>query len=183
MGQTGGKMKSSSYASIVLVLLATSCSFYTKPKQSEKLDDNQIVEIMLSVDKLEIAAADVALQKQVTNPVRDFARYLKDEHQASSIQLTQLAQQMEIQPQESCISRTLKTNQDQLVEKLSKLNGPEFDRVYVQEMIKSHQDGLVLIDTKLYPQTKNAELKKFVEKFRAMVQRHLERGLEVQKNL
>lgn len=177
----GEKMKRIPLAFLSVILLFTSCSMPSKPKQ--KLNDSQIVEIMMTVDNLEIAVAKVAKKKMTTPPVAAFADYLMQQHQENLDRLIQLTRQLNIEPQESVISKKLLADRDALVASLSKLEGNQFDNAYVEAMIKSHRDGLKLIDSELLPQVQNAQLKSFVEIFRAMVKRHLERGLTLQKTL
>ena len=174
-------MKLSSLAFLSSILLFVSCSMPSKP--TIELNNSQIIEIMMTVDKLEIAAAKVAKKKMTTPPVGAFADYLMQQHQENLDELIQLTRQLNIEPQESAISKKLVADRDALVESLSKLDGKQFDVAYVEAMIKSHRDGLELIDSELLPQVQTARWKSVVEKFRAMVKRHLERGLAVQKTL
>ncbi len=151
--------------------------------QEQQLGDNQIVKIMMTVDKGEIAAAQEAKGKKVSPSVEVYAKYLIQQHQRNLEELTELAKQLGLRPKESAISNSLATNGKHGLKALGKLQGRAFDKAYIDAMVKGHQEGLELIDTKVLPQTKNPQLKAFVEQFRDIVSEHLEKGLEIQINL
>jgi putative membrane protein len=151
--------------------------------QEQQLGEGQIINIMMAVDKGEIAAAQQATQKKVSPAVDLYAKYLIQQHQRNLEELTQLAKQLRLEPQESAISTSLVNNGKHDLKAQDELQDNAFDKAFIAAMIKDHQAGLELIDTKLIPQTKNPQLKVFVEQFRKMVAEHLEKGREVQKTL
>jgi putative membrane protein len=168
-----------------VLLFVSSCSDHSKSNrvesvQEQQLGDGQIINIMMTVDKGEIAAAQEASKKKVSPPVDLYAKYLLQQHQKNLEELTQLTKQLGLEPKESVISISLVTNGKQDLKTLSELQDRAFDKAYIDAMIKEHQEGLQLIDTKLLTQTKNPQLKAFVEQFRKMVSDHIEKGLQVQ---
>lgn len=184
-------MKPSFYAFVIcssLLLFVSSCSDYSKSThagstQEQHLGDSQIIDIMMTVDKGEIAAAQEATKKKVSPSVESYAKYLIQQHQRNLEELAQLAKQLGLEPKESDISNSLVTGGKHDLKTLGALQDQAFDKAFIATMVKGHQEGLQLIDTKLFPQTKNPQLKVFVEQFRRMVADHLEKGLEIQKTL
>lgn len=184
-------MKPSFCASIFfssLLLVVSSCSDHSKSARSgyvqeQKLEESQIIDIMMTVDKEEIAAAQEVAKKKVIPSVDLYAKYLIQQHQSNLEELTQLAQQLGVEPKESVISNSMIANGKHDLKALSELQGKAFEKAFIEAMVKGHQEGLELINTKLLPQTKNAQLKVFVERFRNMVSEHLERGLKIQRTL
>lgn len=171
-----------------LMFFVSSCSEQSDANravtsQEQQLGDNQIIEIMMTIDKGEIAASQEAAFKKVNPSVLNYARYLINQHQRNLQQLAQLTQQLGIEPKESAIAKSLENEGKHDLESLNALPNTSFDKAFINAMIKGHQDGLKLIDTKLLPQTKNPQLKIFVENFRKMVANHLEKAREVQKSL
>ena len=158
-------------------------SAHAETLQEKRLGDNQIINIMMTVDKGEIAAAEEATKRQVSPAVDLYAKYLIQQHQKNLEKLTQLTQQLGIEPKESDLSNSMIANGHQGLKALDELQGKAFDKAFVDAMVKDHQEGLQLIDTKLIPQTQNPQLKVFVVQFRNMVFAHLEKGLEVQRSL
>ena len=151
--------------------------------QEQQLDDSQIIDIMMTVDKGEIAAAQEALTKKVSPSVDLYAKYLIKQHGKNLEELTQLAKQLGLEPKESTISNSMALSGKSGLKSLDELQGQAFDKAFIDAMVKGHQGGLELVDTKLLPQTKNPQLKVFVEQFRGMVSKHLEKALKVQKTL
>src|ERR1700722_18905200 len=111
-------------------------------QQEQKLDDGQIINIMMSVDKVEIAASKEAEKKKASPTVDNYAKYLIQQHQSDLDELTQLSKELRIDSRESTISRSLATSGKQTLENLSKLQGQEFERAYIDAMVKDHQGGL-----------------------------------------
>ncbi|MCH9610880.1 MAG: hypothetical protein S4CHLAM81_09610 [Chlamydiales bacterium] len=167
-----------------LLLLAVGCMGYKgKPSKQQKLNDRQIVEIMLTVDKLETAVSEVALKNGTLPSVTEYAHFLIDQHRENAEKLIKLALELKIKPMKSAISEKLAANQVKLVESLGAMHGAEFDHAFLDTMVKSHKEGLELIKSTLIPEAKNPRLKSFVEQFQKMVQLHLERALAAQNNL
>lgn len=183
----GIEMKSIFYTFIVfasLLLIVSSCSESTaKPAQEQQLGDNQIINIMMTVDQEEIAASQLATKKCASSAVDNYAKYLIHMHQQNFNELSLLTTQLNLTPTESDISNSMISNGKDNLEKLDELEGAAFDKAYMNAMVTGHQNGLKLIDTTLLPQTKNPKLKACVKQFRKMVADHLEKGLKVQENL
>lgn len=171
-----------------LSLLVSSCADQAQSNQSaamqeQQLGEGQIINIMMTVDKGEIAAAKEATKKKLSPEVDRYAKYLIEQHQRNLDNLTQLAKQLGLDTKESSISSTLKSHSKEELKALDKLQDNAFDKGFIDAMVKDHQEGLEVIDTKLLPQTKNPQLKAALEQFRQMVSDHLERGLSIQSTL
>lgn len=168
------------FASLIFV---SSCSDSTKSTQKEQLSDNQIINIMMTVDKQEIAASQLATKKYMNTAVDNYAKYLIQMHQQNLKELATLATQLNLPPTESDISNSMIANGKQNLKSLEDLQGAAFDKAFINAMVAGHENGLKLIDTTLLPETQNPKLKASVKHFRKMVENHLEKGLKVQKNL
>lgn len=155
---------------------------YVASVQEQGLDDGQIVQIMMAINEGEITAAKEALKKKLTPSVESYANYLLQQHQQNQEELLALTKQLQLEPQDSPVSQTVETSGKGDLRDLEALQGPAFDKAYVDTMVKEHQGGLNVIESKLIPQAKNAQLKSFVEKFRTMVSLHLQKGKELQKD-
>lgn len=184
-------MKSNFYAFIFvsgMLLLASGCSDHSQSTRSgsaqeQQLEDSQIINIMMTVDKGEIAAAQEAAKRKASPVVDLYAKYLIQQHQNSLEGLTQFAKQLGLKPKESTIANSIANGGKNDLKALAELQDEAFDKAFIDAMIKEHQEGLKLIDSKLLPQTKNPQLKAVVEQFRQMVSNHLEAGFEIQRTL
>ena len=168
-----------------LLFFVSSCSDYLQSTpagsaEEQQLGDGQIINIMMTVDKGEISASREALKRRLSPAIDLYAKYLIQQHQNNLEELTELAKQLGLEPKESSISNSLETGGKHDLKALGELRDQAFDKGFIDAMVKDHQEGLKLIDTKLLPQTKNPQLKVSVERFRGMVADHLEKGLKIQ---
>lgn len=174
------------YISLSLVVSGCSNNYQSVSvgtQEKQMLDDGQIINIMMTVDKGEIAASQEALKKKSSSIVNNYANYLIQQHQSNLDQLMKLSNQSGIKPKESTISNSLVAQGKDGYQELGKLQGKEFDKAFIDAMVKGHQDGLKLIDTKLLQQAKNPQVKASLEQFRTMVADHLEKALKIQSLL
>lgn len=151
--------------------------------QEQQLDDSQIINIMMTVDKGELSAVQEATKRKLPASIDLYAKYLIQQHQQNLEELSLLAKQLNMQPKVSVISTSMVASGQNEIKALNELQGNAFDKAFIDSIVKGHKEGLDLIDTKLLPQTKNPQLKAFVEKFRSMVLEHLEKGIKIQKTL
>ncbi len=151
--------------------------------QEQQLGEGQILNIMMTIDKGEIAAAKEATKKKVTPAVDLYAKHLIEQHQRNLEELIQFAKQEKIEPKESEISNSMVASGKTDLKALSALQGKAFDKAFIDAMVTGHQEGLKLIDTKLFPEAKSPQLQMSLEQFRKMVAAHLEKGLTIQKTL
>lgn len=169
-----------------MLLFVTSCSEHSKTsyaKPEQQLEDSQIINIMMTVDKGEIAASQEALKKELNPAVDVYAKFLIQQHQNNLDMLKQFAKQNGLDPKDSAISNSLEADGKKDLKNISELQGKDFNKAFIDAMVKGHQDGLQLIDTKLIPQTRNPQLKAVVGQFRSMVADHLEKAQKIQRNL
>lgn len=167
------------------LLLCSGCSNQhsnssSDSSQDQQLGDAQILNILMTVDKGEIAASQVALKKQLSAPINAYAKLLIQQHERNLQELTLLSKNLELDPKDSAISKSLDASGKKDLKAMDEMQGRAFELSYIDIMIKEHQEGLELIDTKLLPQTKNPELRIYVEQFRKMVADHLQKGRNVQ---
>lgn len=149
----------------------------SKPFNNE---DAEIIKIMMTVDKNEIAAANLTLNKDTQPYVEQYAKYLLKQHTSNLNYLMRFSQTYQIRPQESDISRSLEKAGLKELTMLKTLNGKKFAYTYVKHMIDDHKAGLQLIDHNLLQNVTNEKLKHLVEEFRMMVNNHLQKGLALQ---
>ena len=167
-----------------LILLAVGCIQHKpKPEATPKLNDGQIVDILQTVNKLEISTSEIALKKKGTLQLEAYAQYMIDQHEKKREELKELADRLNIKEEASPISEKLSAERKEMIDSLSELKGEAFDKAYIDAMVQSHEGGLHLLETMLIPEAQNAQLRDFVVQFKEMVEHHLERAKEVQKSL
>ena len=93
-------------------------------------------------DMYEIQAADIALQKSSNAQVKDLARMIKTDHTAASNKFKGLVPT-------AAPDVTLPTALDQrrqgLIDNLRSASAADFDKVYLDQQIAAHQEGVTLM--------------------------------------
>ena len=145
--------------------------------------DPEIAQIMLSTNKVEIAAGKLAKKKTDNAEVREFAEMMINEHSSVTDQTKELANKIKLKPKNSVASTTLEKDATRAEKKLKGLKGGAFDTAYVNQMVAGHQAVLDSIDTKLIPNAKNEELKGLLTKVRPAVEMHLQHAKTLQAKL
>lgn len=93
-----------------------------------------------------------------------------------------LSQKQHITPQDTDKVTALKQAGQQEVTDLNTLTGKEFDKAYMDAMVKDHQAALSTLDGFL-TQVSNTKLKKFLEATKTHVAHHLDKAKLIQSKL
>jgi putative membrane protein len=99
--------------------------------------DKNFVSDQLSDGMAEIELAKVARDRAASADVKQFAQMMIDDHTQAGDQLKQIATSNSI-PLETKID----DKHQNLIDKLSKLNGADFDKEYMSAMVDDHQDAV-----------------------------------------
>ena len=96
--------------------------------------DRKFVNEQLSGGEAEIELGKLAKDHASNAEVKDFAQMMIDDHTKADDQLKQVASTNGIQEQPQ-----IDSEQQNLMDKLSKLNGPDFDKAYMNAMVDDHE--------------------------------------------
>jgi putative membrane protein len=107
--------------------------------------DRNFVSDMLADGNAEVELGKLAEQKASSPQVKRFARMMVEDHSKAGDQLKQIAGTYDIQPD------TAKNSDDaqDLMNKLSKLNGAEFDREYMNAMVDNHSNAVDKLESRV----------------------------------
>lgn len=149
----------------------------------QHVEEGQVIAIVESIDRFEVNAANLALSKDIDQPVKIFAHYLTYHHLKNLEKLKALAFRADLisSPSAKLIAIDLENNAT--IKKLTQLNGNAFSVEYVNDMVKGHQAVLKLIDADLFQSISDPALKKFVQHFKVSVKHHLNKALKLQRKL
>jgi putative membrane protein len=148
------------------------------------LSDEEIAQVILSVNLGEIQQGELARQQATNSEVRRFAELRVQDHTAANQQLQARLQALGITPRENPLSHQLMAESNQLLTRLRSNVGTEtFDLAYMDAQVSLHAQTLFLMDIVLQPQLRNAELRDFALTARGTVQRHLDAAVPLQKQL
>lgn len=95
----------------------------------------QFVNDMLAGGAAEVQLGKMAAERASSQEVKEFARQMVEDHSKAGDQLEQLASKHNINA-----SGALTAEHRATIDRLSSLKGEQFDRAYMAEMVKKHQD-------------------------------------------
>ncbi|QKZ14121.1 DUF4142 domain-containing protein [Spirosoma sp. KUDC1026] len=126
---------------------------------------------------LEVEAGRMAAEKGASQAVKDFGSMMVQDHSKANDELKSIAELKNI-----AIPSTVGEDMQEHLNDLSKVSGAEFDKKYVDMMVKDHEDDVKAF-TKEAEEGKDAELKAFAAKTATVVKGHLEKITTIQKNM
>ncbi|TMI71602.1 MAG: DUF4142 domain-containing protein [Bacteroidetes bacterium] len=125
----------------------------------------------------EVQQGQLAQQKGNNQAVKDFGAMMVRDHSAANDRLKALATQRNVTLPDSVSSKHKK-----MMETLNKKSGKEFDRFYINEMVKDHQE-----DVKAFEQAANKvsdlEVKAFINNTLPTLKTHLDSAKAIQKRV
>ena len=147
------------------------------------LTDEQIAKIGWTIDQGEIDAAKLAATNAKDPKVKKFAAMMIKHHTEDQKKGEAMAKKDKMTPADSPISTDLKNQNETTATMLKGLKGAEFDKAYMDAMVKGHTAAADLFQTKLIPGAKNADLKAALTAFKPTVDMHLKDAQEIQAGL
>ena len=145
--------------------------------------DPQIAMIAVTADNVDIEAGKMAAQKASSKEVKEFAETMVRDHTAVNGKATALAKKLNMTPEESATSKSLKSDGDATMAKLKGMSGAEFDKAYVDNEVAYHEAVIGVVTKTLIPNTKNAELKSLLESAGPIFASHLDHAKHLQATL
>ena len=163
-------------ASVVALALGLSpANAQDKSKLSKA--DRQSLQKMAMADMAEIQTGKLAAQKASNPEVKKFAEHMVQEHTKMLEEGKKLAQANGVKPP----SAPDKKHQEAM-KKLQGMSGADFDRRYMQQMVKDHQDVLKVAE-KSAAEAKNPELKAHAKAGTPHIQEHLAMARKINDSL
>ena len=105
--------------------------------QAARADAQGFIQAMTIAGLTEVQLGKIATERAVSADVKAFGQMMVKDHSQAGDELKQVASQLKIQP-----PTQLDQKHKDLVDKLSKLQGAEFDREYINAMVQGHQEVL-----------------------------------------
>jgi putative membrane protein len=121
----------------------------------------------------EVKLGQLAEQKAASDGVKQFGRRMATDHGRANDELKQLASQKGV-----ALPMGLDRSHQGLYDKLAKLNGADFDRAYMKEMVKDH-DKDVKAFRKQADSGKDPDVKSWASKTLPTLQEHQQQAKQV----
>jgi putative membrane protein len=171
--------KMNSVIAASLLVLAGSVAF----AQSSSPNDAQIAGIVVAANSVDIDAGKFAEKISKNKEVKAFAKQMVTDHTGVNKQATALVKKLNVKPEDSDTSKSLKESGAANIAKLKGLKGSEFDKAYIDNEVTYHQTVIDAIDKTLIPSVKNAELKDLLVKVKPAFVAHLDHAKHIQTTL
>lgn len=136
--------------------------------------------IVVAVNEHEIAAAEQARDKKVSQPVREYADMMHTEHTANLEQVRALEGSSGVTAGTGPQIATLRSQKETARNEMATLEGNEYERAYVDAMVRDHQEVLTMLEQQLVPAAQNAAIKQHLQMTRDAVAKHLEHARKLQ---
>ena len=151
--------------------------------RSERVSDANIAAIVVAANNADIAYANMALNKAVSDEVKAFAQRMIADHNGVNKAAVDLVTRLGVTPVETSISLDLRDKAEVIRDRLRQNDGVNFDRAYIDNEIEYHEDLLKTIDQTLLPSATNAEVRELVRTTRPAVVAHLEHAKRLRPTL
>ena len=148
-------------------------------QQGAKPNDAQIAHIAYTAGNIDVAAAQQALKKSKNKQIRAFAQDMVRDHTAVNNKALALVKKLHVTPEDNPTSQALKKQADDTRAQLAKMNGPEFDKAYIQNEVTYHQTVNGALQNTLIPSAQNPELKSLLETGLKIFQGHQQHAEQV----
>jgi putative membrane protein len=151
----------------VLAAALVVCAPAGADEKNRPADDKDFVVKAMTCGTAEVKISELAEKHASNEKVKEFARMMVTEHTKASEQLAEHSKNQKV-----AVAAGLDRDKQTLLDMLSKLNGAEFDRAYMQQMVDDHVKAVQLFEA----QAKNGtdpDLKKFAEMTLPKLREHL----------
>ncbi len=151
---------------------------------AEMPSDAQILAILDAANDKEIEESKAILAITKNKNVKAFAEMMVKHHGEAKKKAAKLASTAGLSPAENADAKKLMEKTQADVARLKGMTGAELDAAYVQLMVDDHKEALDLVDKKLMPAAKNADLKKMIETdLRPTIESHHKQAQELAKKV
>ena len=125
----------------------------------------------------EVELGRLALQRATDSSVKEFGQRMVTDHTAANAELKLIAARKNIQ-----VPTEVSSDQKSMIDKLSKLSGAEFDKEYMSDMVKDHEEDVKDFQTQGNEGT-DSDIKAFAAKTLPTLQGHLQMARDAAKKV
>jgi putative membrane protein len=148
----------------------------TQSSAPAKNDDKKFVKEAAIGGLLEVELGKLAQEKGSSDAVKQFGQRMVTDHGKANEELKEAATKSGY-----TVPASLDSKHQSKIDKLSKLSGPDFDRAYVKDMVKDHQEDIRKFQAEADNGT-DPQLKSFASKTLPVLQEHMQAIKDIHKN-
>jgi putative membrane protein len=160
-----------------MAALVGSALFAQDPKTSLSAQDRTFIQDAAKANQDEIDVGKLAEQKSSNPQVKSYGQTLVNDHTKGLKDLENVAskESFSIQPHQDATARAE-------YHKLEGLNGPQFDRTFVSQMVQDHEKAISMFEQAL-KNTQNPELRNYINSTLPVLRKHLTEAQDLERNL
>lgn len=147
-----------------------------------QLNDANIVAVLDAANASDSASGQLASTKGTSADVKNYGKMMVGEHHMLREQGQALAKKENITPMAPTGDQTQSKGEQTLKMLQDMQKGAAWDKMYIDNEVQVHEQVLQTAK-QAHDQAQNAELKALIEKAQPVIEKHLERAREIQKNL
>jgi len=129
------------------------------------------------VGMMEVKLGQMAQDKATSQRVKDFGAMMVKDHTAAGDELKNMARQKNV-----TLPETMSNDHQKKTDDLNKKTGKDFDKAYIKAMVDGHQSAVSDFE-KASKNTKDADVKAWVDKTLPTLRMHLDSAKAIQKSL
>lgn len=157
---------------LILPLLVLGLCVPRAASAQEGLNDLEMAHVAVTANDTDIAYAHLALALSDDPAVRRFAETMIRDHTAVTEGVVELAARLNVQAQDNEFSRQLRANAERIKDRLSRLRGEEFDRVYAENELEYHRTVNGVVEDVFIPNIQNPQVKEAFQEALAVFRGH-----------
>jgi len=164
-------------AALVAYMQSPGAQEAKKEKPALQKHDTKMMRDIAQADLAEVQAGRLAARKAASAEVKKFGQHMVDDHGKHLSEARAMAKTKGLQ----LPSAPAKKHQ-QAMKNLESASGAEFDKAFMQQMVKDHEDALKLVQDTA-KNAKDAQLKADAEKTAPVIQKHLDEAKRIAASL
>ena len=138
--------------------------------------DNRFMKKAAQGGMAEVELGRLAEQKAASQDVKNFGQQMVNDHSKANDQLKAIAAKENVD-----LPNNVSTKQQQEIDRLSKLSGEQFDKAYIQHMLKDHKKDIAEF-RKEANNGKDPDVKSFASSTLPKLEQHLQHAQRVSGN-
>jgi putative membrane protein len=145
-----------------------------------------ILGVIEQIDNNEINAANAAINKTSNSDVKDFAKEMQSDHQKNLADAQDLSKKLNLNLTTSPKAEGLQKKGAAELKNLESKQGSEFDKAYVEAMVKGHTEALNLVNeiiSKASNSNFNSDFVGFIKDTQKTISHHLDDAKNLQTKL
>lgn len=148
------------------------------PNNANVQKDNEFAQKALQASQAEVNMGQLAQSRGSSQEVRDFGMMMVNDHKKANDELRELTQQRGYSNLSVKVTDMAQKDYDQL----TKASGAEFDKAFVNQMVKDHEQAVDLF-RKQAENGKDEELKNWAAQTLPTLEKHLEHAKRLQESV